>query len=174
MRMVFLAVLFLSLAGCAVMLRPFEPASIASSATLSIENRTSLTLFVAAYDESDGCRGRRVIPRPGPDSATTVRVPGGRPFSFSVTQLGSAGSSCSITVEFTPEIGGTYVAVSRQAEKGCAVQVFSVAASDAGREQWAQIPLKRKSWRAGLDETGSFCAANDLAKVSGSSPAGHR
>jgi hypothetical protein len=154
------------------MMRPFEPASIESSATLSIENRTSLRLFVAAYDESDGCRGRRVIPPPGPDSATTVRVPGGRPFSFSVTQLGSAGSSCSITVEFAPEIRGRYVAVARRAEKGCAVQVFSITGADAGREQWAQIPLKRKSWRAGLDETGSFCPANEPAKVPGNSPAG--
>lgn len=152
MRWSLLAVVVVSLSGCAVFPVSYRGPDSGPVATIIYRNGSSKSLHIALFNQSQDCMGRRRLDTIEPGAERTARVRAGEEVTFEY-DLSGGSRYCLINLRFSPRVGATYLFETIEDADRCLWRML-----DVSNEQPQRVELQRIPWRRGWDENSSFCS----------------
>ena len=147
--------------GCIVR-EPYKDPTEGTAASLRIMNNGPVVILAETYEISKDCRNRYTLGEIVPNETKTIRISTSKPITISLLHWIAPHTSyqhreCINTVEFTPTPYGKYVVRATIDKESCRVSVVSLGSNRDGGIAATPVPLKKKKWIPGFNESGPFC-----------------
>jgi hypothetical protein len=152
MRWSLLAVVVVSLSGCAIGAIAYRAPDTGPTALINYRNGSSKSLEIALYNQSQHCTGRRRLDIIEPGGERTAKVRAGEEVTFQYHLSGSR-RYCLTNLRFTPRNGATYQFDTVDDADRCLWRML-----DVSNEEPQRVELQKIPWHSVWDENSAFCS----------------